>query len=82
MANRLNISRTEIAYAAGRDAANRQMRAEGRAKWSRKDYNVFVRETNRILDGRDLPDTKVVNGITLYLTWLPNGHPVYVSVPD
>ena len=40
----------EIAYGAGKDAANRNMRKHGRKAWTRDDYNIAARETNRILD--------------------------------
>lgn len=35
-------------YAAGRDAANRSMRAAGRTAWSRADFNVAAREFDRL----------------------------------
>lgn len=40
----------DMAMAAGRDAANRRMRAAGRKTWSRADYNAAWRVTNRLLD--------------------------------
>ena len=46
----------QIASAAGQDAANRRMRAAGRTKWNRADYNVAVRTMREILD--ELPDGK------------------------
>lgn len=33
----------ELAMAAGRDAANRRMRSEGRTRWNEDDYNEAVR---------------------------------------
>ena len=38
----------ELAHAAGWDAGSRSMRAAGRKKWSRADYNAFVREFSRL----------------------------------
>lgn len=45
-----SISLHVVAYAAGTDAANRRMRAAGRTKWNREDYNTAAREQARILD--------------------------------
>lgn len=39
----------EIARAAAQDAANRHMRKHGRTKWSIDDYNIAVKEYNRLL---------------------------------
>jgi hypothetical protein len=52
MANSLKryIAPTEIANAAGRDAANRRMRAEGRTSWNEADYNVACAEYSRVLE--------------------------------
>ena len=38
----------EIARAAGQDAANRNMRKNHRKKWNQADYNISVREFNRL----------------------------------
>lgn len=38
----------EIAHAASWDAGNHQMRAAGRKKWSRADYNAAVAEYDRL----------------------------------
>jgi hypothetical protein len=44
MRNRTVITPTyAIAHAAGRDAANRQMRANRRTAWSLEDYNLACR---------------------------------------
>lgn len=40
----------EIAHAAGQDAGNRAMRAGGRSRWSRADYQAACAEMNRLLD--------------------------------
>jgi len=37
-----------LAMAAGKDAADRNMREHGRPKWNRSDYNVAVRTFNRL----------------------------------
>jgi len=46
----------EFAYAAGKDAANAQMRREGRTKWSIEDYNLCVQTFNTLLDSINLPN--------------------------
>jgi len=38
-----------IAMAAGRDAANRQMHAEGRAAWSDADWDLACATFNRLM---------------------------------
>ena len=38
----------DLAMAAGRDAANRSMRAAGRSCWNEDDYNVAARELQRL----------------------------------
>lgn len=38
----------EIAYAAGRDVANRRMRAAGRNAWGEGDYNAACAEFERL----------------------------------
>lgn len=38
-----------FAHLAGEDAANRQMRAAGRTKWSRADYNLACVTSARLL---------------------------------
>lgn len=38
-----------MAMSAGRDAANRQMKAAGRTAWTEEDYATATRETNRLL---------------------------------
>jgi hypothetical protein len=44
------MSRTyEIAMAAARDAANRNMRKASRLVWNEDDYNVMVSEFNRLM---------------------------------
>ncbi len=40
----------DIAYAAGKDAANRRMRKGNRTKWDVDDYNEAAKECNRLLD--------------------------------
>ena len=40
----------QIARAAAQDAGNRSMRAAGRSKWNRADYNSAVAEFNRLWD--------------------------------
>ena len=40
----------ELAYAAGRDAGNRSMRAGNRVVWNEDDYNAASEVTNRLLD--------------------------------
>ena len=40
----------DIAYSAGVDAANVNMRHAGRKKWNDEDYNIAVKEMNRLLD--------------------------------
>lgn len=37
-----------VAMAAGQDAANRQMRSEGRTAWSRKDYALAAKTFHRL----------------------------------
>ena len=39
----------DIAMAAGKDAANRSMRAAGRTSWNEDDYNEAVKETDRLM---------------------------------
>ena len=38
----------DIARRAATDAANRSMRAAGRTRWGREDYDVACRELNRL----------------------------------
>ena len=45
----------ELAMSAARDAANRQMRANGRKAWNRDDYNAACIEFARLSGGADLP---------------------------
>lgn len=40
----------ELAMAAGKDAAERSMRAAGRTKWNASDYAQAVRTTGKLLD--------------------------------
>ncbi len=40
----------DLAYAAGKDAAMRRMRAEGRDHWGQEDYNLACRTMNDLLD--------------------------------
>lgn len=47
MSSRIVMS-YELAMAAAKDVADRRMRAAGRAKWNRSDYNAMVREFNRL----------------------------------
>ena len=51
---RLTLTR-DLAWAASMDAGNRAMRHAGRTVWSADDYNVYVREFDRLwpceLDG-------------------------------
>jgi len=45
----VSVNLTEaIVRAASQDAANAQMRAAGRSKWSREDYNLAVETFNRL----------------------------------
>lgn len=37
-----------LAMAAGKDAANRAMRAAGRSRWNEDDYNAMWAEFNRL----------------------------------
>lgn len=39
-----------LAMSAGRDAANRRMKAAGRTKWNRADYNHAAETFRRIYD--------------------------------
>lgn len=39
----------QIAMAAGRDAANRQMKASGRSAWNEDDFNLAAEVANRLL---------------------------------
>ena len=39
----------ELAMAAGRDAANVQMRSDGRTKWNLDDWNLAARVVGRLL---------------------------------
>jgi len=47
MKKRILIS-YELAKAAGKDAANRQMKANGRKKWSKGDYAIACQTFNRL----------------------------------
>ena len=40
----------DMAYAAGEDAANRQMRSAGRKAWNADDYNLACKVTNELMD--------------------------------
>jgi hypothetical protein len=40
----------KLAHAAGMDAANRQMRENGRSAWNEDDYNLAAATMNRLLD--------------------------------
>lgn len=42
-----------IIYAVGADAGNASMRAAGRSKWSRDDYNAAARASAPLWDLRD-----------------------------
>lgn len=46
---RAGISALQFAQSAGLDAGNRQMRAAGRTKWSRADYNLASRTQAQLL---------------------------------
>lgn len=48
MARNLMTLTPDLIFAAGRDAANRQMRAAGRAKWSRSDARVACITVNQL----------------------------------
>ena len=50
------ISVNRLAYLAGTDAANRNMRKDGRTRWNDEDYSIAVAEMNRILDPYCKPD--------------------------
>ena len=43
------IMNYELAMAAGMDAANRRMRAAGRSKWNRGDYNEVGKTFDRLM---------------------------------
>lgn len=45
----------ELAMAAARDAANLQMRANGRKKWNRDDYNAACVVFEELANGNRLP---------------------------
>ena len=38
----------DLMYAAGKDAADRQMRAEGRTHWNEADYNLACETVSRL----------------------------------
>lgn len=40
-----------IAMAAGRDAANRNMRADGRSSWNDTDWDIAAEVTARLMGG-------------------------------
>lgn len=73
-----------LAMSAGRDAANRRMRAAGRTKWNRADYNAAVREFNRLYpkkqllrDLREHPErTRPDRGTAVHAI---HGHAVYAA---
>ena len=50
----------ELAYAAGTDAANRQMRAAGRTRWNLDDRNLSAERTNRMLTSMGFLDASGV----------------------
>jgi len=39
-----------LAFAAGEDEANRNMRKEGRTSWNEVDYSIAAQKTNGLLD--------------------------------
>lgn len=39
----------KLAWAAGLDAANRNMRKQGRSKWNAADYDLAVETFNRLM---------------------------------
>jgi hypothetical protein len=41
----------KIAMAAGRDAANRNMKANGRTVWNEEDYNIAAALVEKLLNG-------------------------------
>lgn len=43
------IGDEDLARAAGKDAANRQMKAAGRTAWSKDDYNLATSTYNRLM---------------------------------
>jgi hypothetical protein len=45
----------KLAMAAGRDAANRQMRKAGRTAWNEDDWNTAASLVQRLLDGVEAP---------------------------
>lgn len=45
----------ELAMAAGRDAANRNMRKAGRSVWNEDDYNVAIDTYTRLMVPLDTP---------------------------
>ncbi len=40
----------ELAYAAGKDEANRQMHKDGRVRWNKADYFLATKVVNSLLD--------------------------------
>jgi hypothetical protein len=42
----------KIAMAAGRDAANRQMKAAGRTSWNEDDWNAAAKVTEELMGAR------------------------------
>lgn len=40
----------QIAMAAGRDAGNRSMKANGRTSWNEVDYNIAVETTSSLME--------------------------------
>jgi hypothetical protein len=48
MGNKVDKRRYEIANNAGKDAADRRMRKQGRTFWNRGDYNLYCRTFDKI----------------------------------
>lgn len=56
-----------IAMAAGRDAANRNMRAEGRTEWNEEDYNIAAETSARLFSLEMYDDFRNADAITKML---------------
>ena len=60
----------DLAYAAGKDAANARMRKAGRTTWNEADYNLCCDTINRLLDQMPGP-WNPHNPIPEPGTWMP-----------
>lgn len=63
----------EVAMAAGREAANRQMASEGRTVWTRADYALAADIAERLMTRRgvedDLTTTEIWTGTGVNTGW-------------